>query len=86
MFKAKTMAKASDVKAKDSDVKAKTKTFTKRPTHPIQSVLNVAARIVYGQACFEHITPTLRDRLHWLRKRTSKNRVQAMLTRIQGAT
>ena len=33
----------------------------------IQSVLNVAARIVYGQACFEHITPTLRDRLHWLR-------------------
>ena len=33
----------------------------------IQSVLNVAARIVYGQACFEHITPTLNDRLHWLR-------------------
>ena len=33
----------------------------------IQSVLNVAVRIVYGQACFEHITPTLRDRLHWLR-------------------
>ena len=33
----------------------------------IQSVLNVAAQIVYGQACFEHITPTLRDRLHWLR-------------------
>ena len=33
----------------------------------IQSVLNIAARIVYGQACFEHITPTLRDRLHWLR-------------------
>ena len=33
----------------------------------IQSVINVAARIVYGQACFEHITPTLRDRLHWQR-------------------
>ena len=33
----------------------------------IQSVLNVAARIVFGQTCFEHITPTLRDRLHWLR-------------------
>ena len=33
----------------------------------IQSVLDVAARIVHGQACFEHITPTLRDRLHWLR-------------------
>ena len=27
----------------------------------IQSVLNVTARIVYSQACFEHITPTLRD-------------------------
>ena len=33
----------------------------------IQSVPNVAARIVYDQARFEHITPTLRDRLHWLR-------------------
>ena len=33
----------------------------------IQSVLNVAARVVYGQARFEYITPTLRDRLHWLR-------------------
>ena len=31
------------------------------------SVLNVAARIVYGQAWFEHITPTPSDRLHWLR-------------------
>ena len=33
----------------------------------IQLVLNVAAQIVYGQACFEHITPTLHDWLHWLR-------------------
>ena len=32
-----------------------------------QSVLNVAARIVYDQARFEHLTPTLWDRLHWLR-------------------
>ena len=30
----------------------------------IQSVLNITARIVYGQARFEHITPTLWDRLH----------------------
>ena len=50
----------------------------------IQSVLNVAARLVYGQACFEHITPTLRDRLYWLR--VPQSRYQAMLTRIQGAT
>ena len=34
----------------------------------IQSVLDVAARIVvYGQARFEHITPTLRGQLYWPR-------------------
>ena len=33
----------------------------------IQSVLNVAAWIVYGQARFQCITPTLHDRLHWMR-------------------
>ena len=32
----------------------------------IQSVLNVSARIVHGQARFEHITPTQRNRTHWL--------------------
>ena len=32
----------------------------------IQSVLNVVARLVYDQACFEHITLTLHNRLHWL--------------------
>ena len=33
----------------------------------IQSVLNVAARIIFGHARFDHITPTLRDQLHWLK-------------------
>ena len=33
----------------------------------IQSVLNVAARIIFGHVWFDHITPTLRDRLHWLK-------------------
>ena len=33
----------------------------------IQSVLNVAARIIFGHARFDHIMPTLRDRLHWLK-------------------
>ena len=33
----------------------------------VQSILNVAARVIYGQARFDHVTPTLRDRLHWLR-------------------
>ena len=32
----------------------------------IQSVLHVAAWIVYDQARFEHVMLTLRDRLHWL--------------------
>ena len=33
----------------------------------VQSFLNVAARVIYGQARFDHVTPTLRDGLHWLR-------------------
>ena len=33
----------------------------------IQSILNVAARLIYGHSRCQHITPTLRDRLHWLR-------------------
>ena len=33
----------------------------------VQSILNVAARVIYGQARFDHITPTPRYRLHWLR-------------------
>ena len=33
----------------------------------IQSVLNVAARIIFGHTRFDHITPTLRDQLHCLK-------------------
>ena len=33
----------------------------------VQSVLNAAARIIYGGKRFDHVTPLLRDRLHWLR-------------------
>ena len=33
----------------------------------IQSILNVAARLIHAHSRCEHITPTLRDRLHWLR-------------------
>jgi len=32
----------------------------------MQSVLNAAARLVYGSRRYEHVTPLLRD-LHWLR-------------------
>ena len=33
----------------------------------IQSVLNYAARLVYGRSRYDHVTPLLRDNLHWLR-------------------
>ena len=39
---------------------------TNKATGWIQSILNVAARVIYGQARFDHITPTLRDRMLWL--------------------
>ena len=33
----------------------------------IHSILNVAARLIHGHSRCERITPTLRDRMHWLR-------------------
>ena len=33
----------------------------------IQSILDVAVRLINGHSRCEHITPILRDRLHWLR-------------------
>ena len=33
----------------------------------LQSVLHAAARLITGIWCYEHITPTLCDTLHWLR-------------------
>src|SRR6218665_1129494 len=33
----------------------------------IQSVLNVAARLIYGRTPSDHVTDLLRDNLHWLR-------------------
>ena len=33
----------------------------------IQSVLNSAARLIYGRSKCDHVTPFLRDKLHWLR-------------------
>ena len=52
----------------------------------IQSVLKVAARIAYAQACFEHITPTLRDQRHWLRapQRIDFKRCLLVFTALHG--
>ena len=33
----------------------------------VQSILNFAARLIYGRAKYDHITPIPRDKLHWLR-------------------
>jgi len=33
----------------------------------LQRILNAAARLIYGGSSPQHITPLLRDRLHWLR-------------------
>ena len=33
----------------------------------IQSILNYAVRIIYGRRKYDHVTPFLRDKLHWLR-------------------
>ena len=38
----------------------------------LQSVLNVAARLIYECNLYDHITDLLRDRLHWLRVITFK--------------
>ena len=35
-------------------------------TDRIQTVLNDAARLVFGGSRWNHVTPILRDRLHWL--------------------
>ena len=33
----------------------------------VQSILNYAARLIYGCKKYEHVTPLLRDDLHWFR-------------------
>ena len=40
---------------------------TQRQIDRLQSVLNAAARLLHGGTKRDHITPLIRDRLHWLR-------------------
>src|SRR5271163_3797952 len=40
---------------------------TKKQTLRVQSILNASARVLYGGSMRDHITPLIRDRLHWLR-------------------
>jgi len=41
--------------------------ITQRQTARMQSVLNAAARLLCGGTRRDHITPLIRDKLHWLR-------------------
>ena len=43
--------------------------ITKRQCDRLQSVLNTAAKVVCGGTRRDHVTPILRDNLHWLRFR-----------------
>lgn len=40
---------------------------TQRQVDRMQSILNAAARLLYGGAKRDHITPLIRDKLHWLK-------------------
>src|SRR2546425_3283541 len=40
--------------------------ITQKQTARMQSVLNAAARLLYGGTKRDHITPLIRDKLHWL--------------------
>ena len=40
--------------------------ITKYQISRVQSILNIAAWVISGQARFDHVTPTLTDWLHWL--------------------
>src|SRR6218665_1269792 len=46
----------------------------------LQSVLNAAARLICSRTKYDHVTPLLRDVLHWL------YRVQALSTRLSIST
>ena len=41
----------------------------KQLINKLQCVLNCAARVIFGGNCRDHITPLLRNNLHWLRVR-----------------
>ena len=43
--------------------------ITMRQSHRLQSMLNASARVIFGGTRRDHITPVLRDKLHWLRFR-----------------
>ena len=47
-----------------------------------QSVLNYAVRIIYGPGKYDHVTPFLRDKLHWL-SGSSESAIQMLHIDVQ---
>ena len=43
--------------------------ITLRQCDRLQAVLNAASRVIYGGSKYSHVTPLLKDKLHWLRFR-----------------
>jgi len=41
--------------------------ITQKQSDRLQSILDASARIIYGGGRYDHVTPLLRDKLHWLR-------------------
>ena len=41
--------------------------ITQKQADRLQPILNACARIIYGAGRYDHVTPLLRDKLHWLR-------------------
>jgi len=40
---------------------------TQQQTDKLQRILNCAARVILGGSKYDHVTPLIRDDLHWLR-------------------
>jgi len=40
---------------------------TQQQTDKVQRVLNCAVRVILGGSKYDHVTPLIRDDLHWLR-------------------
>ena len=41
--------------------------ITQKQLDRLQSILNASAKLLYGGTRRDHVTPLLRDKLHWLR-------------------
>jgi len=57
---------------------------TRQTPDKLQRVLNCSARVIFGGDSRHHVTPLLRDHLHWLRARERISQTQTLPTGVQG--